>query len=80
MNNELETLAKTGLEKANQSEQYFHQNNIEIMNIKQEEAEDEATLLNKVSNLLDVHGIRQEMPYITSQERWEALGLCCPPG
>lgn len=57
-NKDTETAAKLALLKANQNEQYSRKNNVKIMNIKEEDEEDENTLLNAICNLFDQHEIR----------------------
>ena len=51
-NQTLQNTANLALEKSNYNEQYSRKNNIKIMNVIEEAAEDESTLFHKVSDLL----------------------------
>lgn len=56
-NETTEKLAKQGLQKANQNEQYSRKNNVKIRNIAEDGVEDEATLINTVGALLEKQGV-----------------------
>ena len=51
-NEETAKIAKQGLQKANQNEQYSRKNNVKILNIEEQTDEDEGKLMNTVGELL----------------------------
>ena len=56
-NETTDKLAKQGLQKANQNEQYSRKNNIKIRDIAEEPDEDETKLTRTVANILETQGV-----------------------
>ena len=56
-NEETAEIAKLGLQKANQNEQYSRKNNVKILNIEEQTDEDEVKLINTVGELLHRQGV-----------------------
>lgn len=54
---EIEEIAKLGLQKANQNEQYSRKNNVKILNIEEQPDEDEISLMNTIGSLLQKQSI-----------------------
>lgn len=56
-NTEIKEVAKQGLQKVNQNEQYSWKNNVKIQNIEEDDDEDEISLINTVRELLQKQSV-----------------------